>query len=66
VPFTVDTVVRDEPLAPHLRMWSAVREQAPRTSAALELISRTETGLAIYAAGLTYPTRAEASGRSRC
>lgn len=55
VPLTDDAVVRDERLAAHLRLWSAVHEQAPRTSAALELISRTETELAICAAGLTGP-----------
>jgi hypothetical protein len=53
LPLTVDTVVGDERLAAHLRLWSAVREQAPRTVAALDLISRTETKLAIHAARLT-------------
>lgn len=53
VPLTKDTVLCDERLAAHLRLWSAVREQAPRTSAALELISQMETELAICAAGLT-------------
>lgn len=52
VPLTVDAVMRDGRLAAHLRLWSAVREQAPRTSAALDLISRTETELAIFSAGL--------------
>lgn len=53
VPLTADAVAADERLAAHLRLWSAVREQAPRTTAALDLISRTETELAIHAARLT-------------
>ncbi|MFD7559906.1 hypothetical protein ACFV9E_35990 [Streptomyces sp. NPDC059835] len=45
-----DTALHDERLASHIRLWSATREQAPRTTAALELVTRTETELGILAA----------------
>ncbi|MFK0047765.1 hypothetical protein ACIQU4_27490 [Streptomyces sp. NPDC090741] len=50
---TDDTALHDERLAAHLRLWSATREQAPLTTAALELVTRTETELAIHAARIT-------------
>ncbi|KUN58920.1 hypothetical protein AQJ46_42365 [Streptomyces canus] len=45
-----EAALSDVRLAAHLRLSGAVREQAPRTTAALELLVRTETELAISAA----------------
>ncbi|MER0476802.1 hypothetical protein ABR737_00255 [Streptomyces sp. Edi2] len=45
-----DTALQDPRLAAHIRVWAALHEQAPRTTAALALITRTETDLAITAA----------------
>lgn len=47
-----ESSLSDERLAAHLRLWSDVREQAPRTTAALELVVLTETELAILSASL--------------
>ncbi|MEO3978969.1 hypothetical protein [Streptomyces sp. CAU 1734] len=45
-----DTALQDQRLAAHIRVWAALREQAPRTAAALALVTRTEMELAITAA----------------
>ncbi|MFJ3182616.1 hypothetical protein ACIPJN_30085 [Streptomyces sp. NPDC086796] len=45
-----EAVLSDPRLTAHLRVWAALHEQAPRTTAALYLIARTETELAITAA----------------
>ncbi|WP_274036672.1 hypothetical protein [Streptomyces sp. MMBL 11-1] len=45
-----DTSLKDPRLTAHIRVWAALHEQAPRTTAALALITRTDTELAITAA----------------
>ncbi|MEU8478213.1 hypothetical protein ACFV4E_15690 [Streptomyces hygroscopicus] len=45
-----EAALGDPRLAAHVRVWAALHEQAPRTTAALHLITRTETELAITAA----------------
>jgi hypothetical protein len=47
-----EAALTDNRLIAYLMVWSAVREQAPRTAAALELLAQIETELAITAAHL--------------